>query len=84
VSRLQVAAEKGVRAQTLMDDPLFQEALAAVRDRHRRTWERSAPEDREIREQAYQALAAVSELERELRIVLGSGRLAANQLEREG
>jgi hypothetical protein len=84
VSRLQVAAEKGVRAQELLDHPEFRGALAAVRERYHKIWEQSAPEDRETREQAYQALAAVSELERELRIVLGSGRLAANQLEKEG
>ena len=84
MSRLQVAAEKGVRAQELLDNPEFRGALAAVRERYHKIWEQSAPEDRETREQAYQALAAVSELERELRIVLGSGRLAANQLEKEG
>lgn len=58
--------ERAVQAKLILDNPLFEEAIESCISRWKGEWERSAPEDTNSREIAYNRVKAIQEVRREL------------------
>ena len=81
--RLQEDIELGDSAQQCFDNEALQEAFDRLKRNYIAMWTGSAPsEGSEAREKLYYAHQAVEYVERELRIMLDNGRLAASEIER--
>lgn len=74
---------KGIRAEQLLDDPLLQEALTAIEEQYVEAWKNSKADDTAGREQTYFAMQGLNAFRDQLRVIIGSGKLSARQLERE-
>ena len=73
---------QGQAARELLEHPAFQSACARLETDTVREWRESAPEDTELRQQAYYKLQALDALRRELRIALDNGQMAASALDK--
>ena len=58
--------QRAERARAILQDVLFTDAIAAIRDRQLTAFENSAPDQTEAREQAHQMLRAITQLTGEL------------------
>lgn len=59
--------ERANRARAILEDVLFTDAIAAIRERQLAAFESSAPDNPAAREQAHQMLRAITQLKTELR-----------------
>lgn len=76
-----VEISRGKNAHNLLENPLLQEALAAIKERCRRKTEESLPSQPEVREGAYWLMCAVRELESHLTNFVNTGKLASSAQE---
>lgn len=59
-------SERANRARAILNDAVFKDAIAEIRERHLAAFENSAPEDSAVRETAHQMLRALTQLQSEL------------------
>lgn len=82
--KLRDEIELGDNAKRLMEDPTLQEAFDRLKQNYIAMWSGSAPSaGADAREHLYYAYQAVEFVERELKIMLDNGKLAASKLERD-
>lgn len=81
--KLRDEIELGENARRLLEDPTLNEAFDRLKENFRAAWEGSEPENAEGREKFYYGLRAVHFVEKELRIMLDNGKVAASQIERD-
>ena len=62
--------ERANRARAILEDVLFTDAIAAIRERQLATFENSAPDNPAAREEAHQMLRAITQLQTELRTAI--------------
>jgi hypothetical protein len=72
-----VEISRGKSSHQLLENPLLQEALAAIKERCRVKTEQSLPSQSDVREGAYWLLCAVKELESHLTNFVNTGKLAS-------
>jgi hypothetical protein len=76
---------RGKNAARLLEDPLFVEALEAIKARCRKKSEDSLPSQGNVREAAYWLMSATKELESHLTSFMNTGKMATVAKEtREG
>jgi hypothetical protein len=68
---------RGKSSHQILENPLLQEALAAIKERCRKKSENSLPSQPEVREGAYWLMCAVKELEAHLTNFVNTGKLAS-------
>lgn len=73
----------GAQADTILDHPVFLDAVRSVEADYKRAWETSAPGDQEAREQAYYAMNALKDIVKALRKVASDGLIAKMELDEE-
>jgi len=77
---LNKAAERGARAQRLLEDELLAEALDTLDRDYMRAWRASAARDTDARERLWQAVQVVAKVRDHLVHVLNGGKLAQRQM----
>lgn len=83
--RLQQDIELGDSARQCFENEALQAAFDRLKSNYIATWAGSAPsEGSEAREKLYYAYQAVEFVERELKIMLDNGNIAASEVERNG
>jgi hypothetical protein len=78
----QAAVDRAVKAKALLDNELLQEAFAAVEKGVFDKIKNSKPDEREARERLYLALGLAEEVQSLIRGWLGSGQIAAQNIEK--
>lgn len=79
----QQVIDMGERARELLEDETLQLAFDHLKEKFTRAWASTSLEDRDGREKLYLARQGIEYAERELRILLDNGKLAANEDEKE-
>ncbi len=79
-SKLNVAAARGGRAETLLRNDLLQEAFAALEVRYIEEWRVTQFRDTDARERLWQAVNIVRKVKDHLAAMLANGRLAQREL----
>lgn len=79
---LELERDRGARAQRILEDDLWRDAVDKVRRNILRSWESSEVEDAESRERAWLELRLLKALVGEIEGVLKTGELARRQLEK--
>ena len=74
---------RGERAQALLDNDLLNEAFGKIRSNLHEQFEKSSAKDTEGREEAWKMLKVISEVERHLKSVIHTGKLAKAEKEME-
>ena len=64
------------QAQRLLDDEVFQSAMAGIRKDLTEDWQRSRPDDAAGREKLFQQLQAIERLEEKLKSYVLNGKMA--------
>lgn len=77
------AIELGERAKELLEDETLQLAFDHLKAKFTQAWANTTLEDREGREKLYLARQGIEYAERELRILLDNGKIAASEIEKE-
>jgi len=77
---LQKQVSRGQRAKELLEDPLLQDSLKAIRNKLLHEWENTPLRDVEGREKLFLMLKAHTELEAMLISEIETGKLASQQL----
>lgn len=80
---LEKEIERGRRAKILLENELFVEALALIRENIHREFENSKSMDKEGREDCYRQLKATNEIERHIISVMNTGEMAKKQKEEQ-
>jgi len=68
--------QRGENARRILDDPLFIEAIATIRDEINARWQSSPVRDVDGRERLYLSRKLLDKIEGHLQSVMASGRLA--------
>lgn len=76
--------ERARRAQALLDDPLWREAITELREGKIADFARSEPTDTEARETAYHQMRAVEAIEHQLRQWIRDHAFAAKKGQHRG
>lgn len=71
------------RAREVLDNPLYQEAFAGLRDQLRQEWEISPARDTEGRERLWLAINLLGKVEQHLNQAVQTGRMARMELEQK-
>lgn len=74
---------RGQRAKELLEDPLLQDSLKAIRNKLDTEWKNSPLRDVEGREKIFFLVKAIDELEAMLISELETGKLASEQLNQQ-
>ena len=82
--RREAEVARGEEARALLAHPLLAAALAAVERHWTGRWRSSRAEDMQVREHAWQRLAALDEVRGQIASHVRTGALAARQLEETG
>lgn len=77
---LRKSAERGARAQALLDDDLLKEAFATLTASYKEAWENTQLKDTDSRERLWQAVHIVGKIETHLKRVLNDGKLAQHEI----
>jgi hypothetical protein len=77
---LNKAAERGARAQRLLEDDLLKEALDTLDRDYTRAWRATAARDTDARERLWQAVQVVAKVRDHLTHVTNGGKLAQREL----
>jgi hypothetical protein len=77
---LNKAAERGARAQRLLEDDLLVEALETLDREYTRAWRATAARDTDARERLWQAVQVVAKVRDHLIRVVNGGKLAQRQI----
>jgi hypothetical protein len=77
---LNKAAERGARAQRLLEDDLLGEALETLDRDYARAWRATAARDTDARERLWQAVQVVAKVRDHLVRVVNGGKLAQREL----
>jgi hypothetical protein len=80
-SKLNAAAARGARADTLLRNELLQEAFAALEVRYIEEWRVTQFRDTDARERLWQAVNIVRKVRDHLGAVLANGKLAQRELD---
>lgn len=72
---------RGQQAREVIENPLYQEALAAIKDGLMNAWNDTLPEEQQRREECWRSLKVLGTLERELSHHMMTGQLATEQRE---
>ena len=76
----QQARARGDRAETLLRDPMLQEAFKTLRQEYTQAWTITALKDTDGRERLWQAVQLVGKIEDHLKRIAADGRLATRDL----
>lgn len=79
-SRLDQASAKAVRAQTLLDDELLDEAFKGLEDSYTAAWRATTIDDVAAREKLFLAINVVGKVRDHLVAIVTNGRLAQVEL----
>jgi hypothetical protein len=74
------AAERGARAQRLLDDDLLKEAFETLDRDYVKAWRETAARDTDARERLWQAVQIVGRVRDHLVTVVNGGKLAQREL----
>jgi hypothetical protein len=74
------AAERGARAQRLLEDDLLVEAFETLDRDYSRAWRATAARDTDARERLWQAVQVVAKVRDHLIRVVNGGKLAQRQI----
>jgi len=77
---LNKAAERGARAQRLLDDDLLKEAFETLDRDYAKAWRETAARDTDARERLWQAVQIVGKVRDHLVTVVNGGKLAQREL----
>jgi hypothetical protein len=77
---LNKAAERGARAQRLLEDDLLGEAFEALDRDYTRAWRATAARDTDARERLWQAVQVVGKVRDHLTHLVNGGRLAQREI----
>ena len=77
---LNKASAKAVRAQSLLDNELFNEALETLRSDLLKAWENTPPRDTDGRERCWNAIQQLGKLKGYFETVLRDGKMAQAEL----
>ena len=77
---LNKAAERGARAQRLLEDDLLAEAFATLDAEYTKAWRATAARDTDARERLWQAVQVVAKVRDNLIRVVNGGKLAQREL----
>jgi hypothetical protein len=75
------AAERGARAQRLLEDELLAEAFATLDGEYTKAWRATAARDTDARERLWQAVQIVAKVRDHLTSVVNGGKLARRELD---
>lgn len=78
--KLNQQKEKGAKAQSILDDEVFQEAAKAVSEEYFNQWVNTSINDVTGRENLWRALKSLDKVVKHLRIVAQNGRLATKDI----
>lgn len=74
---------RGTRAEQLLENDLLNEAFTKIRENLHQQFEQSSANDAEGREEAWKMLKVISEVERHLKSVVHTGKIAKKEKEIE-
>jgi hypothetical protein len=74
------AAERGARAQRLLEDDVLAEAFATLDAEYTKAWRATAARDTDARERLWQAVQVVAKVRDHLVSVANGGKLAQREL----
>jgi hypothetical protein len=74
------AAERGARAQRLLEDNLLAEAFATLDAEYTKAWRATAARDTDARERLWQAVQVVAKVRDHLVSVANGGKLAQREM----
>jgi hypothetical protein len=77
---LNKAAERGARAQRLLDDELLKEAFETLDRDYTRAWRETAARDTDARERLWQAVQVVAKVRDHLIHAVNGGKLAQREM----
>lgn len=75
-------AQRGRRAEQLLNDELLQEAFEKLKAEYLRTWENTAPEETEYRNHLWYAHRVVPLVKKHLTDLIADGKLAQAEVDR--
>ena len=77
---LNKAAERGARAQRLLEDDLLKEAFETLDRDYTKAWRETAARDTDARERLWQAVQVVAKVRDHLVSVVNGGKLAQREM----
>ena len=80
---IQLEAEKGRQAELLLDNPIYQESISAVREAIFASWASCPIRDQQGQHELKLMLKLLSDLTNNIRMVAETGKMAKLQIERE-
>jgi hypothetical protein len=78
--KLNKAAAKGMRAQRLLDDPIFQEAFDQIEAAYIEKWKSSSARDDDARQRLWQGVQILGIVKENIKQFAKDGRVAAASL----
>jgi|TARA_R100001443_G_scaffold92087_1_gene98795 hypothetical protein len=72
--------KRGNAAESVISSPVFQEAFELLEDKYITSWITSGIDDKDMREQNFLSLRALSDVRLELESMISSGKFAAQKL----
>jgi hypothetical protein len=78
----QLAVERGNQAKSLLENPLLGESAGKLKEKYFEAWRASSPEDIQGRERLFLAYGMVDQIYAHLRVLIGDGQIAAQQLDK--
>ncbi len=82
MDRFQDAINKGARAKTTLDDPLFQAAIKQIEADYIEAWKATSAKDVELRERIWAAVQVSGKFKDHLIAVMNDGKLALAEIAR--
>lgn len=79
--KLREDESRGEQARALLENPLLQEAFAALDKSYVEAWRGTGARDAEARERLWQATQIVGKVRTHLRTVMDTGKLARHELD---
>lgn len=80
LTRLRKEQERGIKAQVILEDPLFIDAVEAVKAELVDIWKGSSFRDRENREEAWRMYKGLDKVVSKIEAHMTTGRLATNDI----
>jgi hypothetical protein len=77
---LNKAAERGARAQRLLDDDLLKDAFVTLDRDYTKAWRETAARDTDARERLWQAVQVVAKVRDHLTHLVNGGKLAQREM----
>ena len=80
MSNLEIEANRGVRAKTILEDELFKETLETLKQSYTEAIFQTGPNDELARTKIYLAYQILDKFENHFRTIMETGKLAEKQL----